>query len=115
MKKGILIVLAVVLAVCGICMICDALTPDTVDFRGYVDEIVINEDGNATVRATGVFNDESFTFYVGARTPVRNLEGERMKLTDVKAGDMIDVDYKGTFDNDTKSADARRVQILPMS
>ncbi len=115
MKKSILIVLAVILAACGICVICDALTPDTVDFRGYVDEIVLHEDGSATIHATGVFNNEPFTFRVGARVPVRDLEGERVALVDIKTGDMIDVDYKGTFDHESKSADVRRMQVMPIS
>ena len=114
MKSKILLVLLILLLCGATWLICSALQSDTVDFRGYVNEVTYDtEKESAVIYATGVFNSEPFAFRVGKRVSVKNSTGDRISVEDIRPGDMIDVDYKGQFDNETKSVDVRRLEVWP--
>ncbi len=72
----------------------------TIDFRGYVQEIYFDDtnDGSkmvAAIHCTDVFGgDSTYTVYAEYDIRITDTSGEKMKLDDIRPGDMIDLDYK---------------------
>ena len=71
----------------------------TIDFRGYVQEIYFDDtnDGSkqvAAIHATNAFGEGSYTVYAEYDIRITDMSGNKMKLDDIRPGDMIDLDYK---------------------
>jgi hypothetical protein len=93
-----------------------ALRPNnTVDFRGTVDEITFNDESSYTyIQATMVFGTNPRTIRVGSNISVSNsLDGSRMQAADIKAGDMIDLDVRGNWDEPTAIIIPRWIRVFP--
>ena len=73
---------------------------DTVDFRGVVKSIEYNEQEKCTYITTSMIHDDNSSVIIKAKDSisVKEITGEKMKLEEVKAGDLIDLDYKGKID-----------------
>lgn len=71
----------------------------TIDFRGYVQEIYFDDtnDGSkqlAAIHATNAFGEGGYTVYAEYDIRITDISGNKMKLDDIRPGDMIDLDYK---------------------
>lgn len=72
----------------------------TVDFRGYVQEIYFDDTNDGTpkiaaIHASGVFDKNStYTIYAAYSIRITDINGKEMALSDIRPGDMIDLDYK---------------------
>lgn len=96
--RKMLIATAALAAVALTVALCICLSPSyaTVDFRGYVTDISFDGTGElATITATDVFdNGGCYTVLAEEGIRVTSLGGAKMSLSDIKPGDMIDLDYK---------------------
>ena len=71
----------------------------TLDFRGYVQEIDINYEENvALISANAVWGSEhKVLITVPLNTSCLLLDGRNIPVDNIKIGDMIDFDYKGQW------------------
>lgn len=92
----------------------------TIDFRGYVKEIVSSkEDGYTYIKATMIFSDiktdVATTIKVEKNTSIKDMDGNKMSVEGIKAGDMIDLDYKGRLANPADIITAKWIRVCPIN
>ncbi len=86
----------------------------TIDFRGGVNEIVFSEEDNcAYIKASMVFADTTTTIKVNKNISIKDMDGNKMSVEDIKIGDMIDLDYKGKLENPTDIITAKWIRVYP--
>ena len=73
---------------------------DTVDFSGVVKSIEYNEQENCTYITASMILQDNSSVIIKAKDniSVKEITGEKMKLEEIKVGDLIDLDYKGKID-----------------
>lgn len=124
MKKGSgKLVMIYVLSVCLIAAVIylpNILYPkaQTLDFRGYVNEIVVDSDGNSVIIKANIINSDAKA-EIKASTSIScsYLDGRAFPMTSLKKGDMIDLDYKGQWGldgNGVMQAEAKWLTVCPM-
>ena len=86
---------------------------DTVDFRGVVKSIEYNEQEKCTYITTSMIHDDNSSVIIKAKDSisVKEITGEKMKLEEVKAGDLIDLDYKGKIDGKDSIVTAKWIKV----
>ena len=85
----------------------------TVDFCGTVVEISNANENTAYIKAIMVFGTEPNTIRVSNNIPIRNqINGERMSVDDIRAGDMIDLGIREKCDATTVIT-PRWIRVLP--
>ena len=86
---------------------------DTVDFRGVVKSIKYNEQEKCTYITTSMIHDDNSSVIIKAKDSisVKEITGEKMKLEEVKAGDLIDLDYKGKIDGKDSIVTAKWIKV----
>lgn len=125
MKKGYgkFIVLYVV-SIClifGIVYLPDVLSPkaQTLDFRGYVTDVVVDSENSAvTIYATYVNSEAKAEIKAETKISCLYLDGRAFPITSLKKGDMIDLDYKGQWGLDgdgVMQAEAQWLTVCPIS
>lgn len=72
----------------------------TVDFSGVVKSIEYNEQDNCTYITASMILQDNSSVIIKAKDniSVKEITGEKMKLEEIKVGDLIDLDYKGKID-----------------
>lgn len=86
----------------------------TIDFRGYVNEINYSEeDSYYYIKATMVFADTPTNIKVKNNISIKDIEGNKKSINDIQIGDMIDLDFKGTLDDPTKTITAKWIRLYP--
>ncbi|WP_086349989.1 hypothetical protein [Candidatus Enterococcus clewellii] len=125
MKKGngkmiVLYVLSICL-ILAIVYLPNKLFPkaQTLDFRGYVDEIVVDSDKNE-IRIAAVYVNTDTKAEIKASTKIScsYLDGRAFPIANLKKGDMIDLDYKGQWGLDgdgVMQAEAAWLTVCPMN
>ncbi len=70
---------------------------DTVDFSGVVKSIEYNKQEKCTyIAASLIYDDASrVTVKVKDNISVKEVTGEKMKIDDIRVGDLINLDYNG--------------------
>lgn len=86
---------------------------DTVDFRGVVKSIEYNEQEKCTYITTSMIHDDNSSVIIKAKDSisVKEITGEKMKLEEVKAGDLIDLDYKGKIAGKDSIVTAKWIKV----
>ena len=86
---------------------------DTVDFSGVVKSIEYNEQENCTyITASMILQDNSSVIIkVKDNISVKEITGEKMKLEEIKVGDLIDLDYKGKIDGKDSIITAKWIKV----
>ena len=85
----------------------------TVDFSGVVKSIKYNEQENCTYITTSMIFDENSSVIIKAKDniSVKEITGEKMKLEEIKVGDLIDLDYKGKIDGKYSIVTAKWIKV----
>ena len=86
---------------------------DTVDFRGVVKSIEYNEQEKCTYITTSIIHDDNSSVIIKAKDSisVKEITGEKMKLEEIKVGDLIDLDYKGKIDGKDSIVTAKWIKV----
>ena len=86
---------------------------DTIDFRGVVKSIEYNEQEKCTYITTSMIHDDNSSVIIKAKDSisVKEITGEKMKLEEVKAGDLIDLDYKGKIAGKDSIVTAKWIKV----
>ena len=86
---------------------------DTVDFRGVVKSIEYNEQEKCTYITTSMIHDDNSSVIIKAKDSisVKEITGEKMKLEEIKVGDLIDLDYKGKIDGKDSIVTAKWIKV----
>ncbi len=87
----------------------------TVDYRGIVKSVEYNQDDNCTYIDTYMLYDESSSVIIKVkpRTEIKYIDGAECELKDIKAGDMLDIDYKGKIDGYGSTVTAKWLKVCP--
>lgn len=85
----------------------------TVDFSGVVKSIEYNEQENCTYITTSTIFDDNSSVIIKAKDniSVREVTGEKMKLEEIKVGDLIDLDFKGKIDGKDSIVTAKWIKV----
>ena len=86
---------------------------DTVDFRGVVKSIEYNEQEKCTYITTSMIHDDNSNVIIKAKDSisVKEITGEKMKLEEIKVGDLIDLDYKGKIAGKDSIVTAKWIKV----
>lgn len=100
MKKVLSYLGWILFVVTLIAMFWFAKPSDTVDFSGVVKSIEYNEQENCTYITASMILQDNSSVIIKAKDniSVKEITGEKMKLEEIKVGDLIDLDYKGKID-----------------
>ena len=73
------------------------------DFRGYIEEIQIDEKNECTwITISEITNEQShIKLRVSANASVKNYDGEKISVNQIEIGQLLDVDIKGSKIDDT--------------
>ena len=73
------------------------------DFRGYIEEIQIDEINECTwITISEITNENShIKLKVSANASVKNCDGEKISVNQIKMGQLLDADIKGSKIDDT--------------
>ena len=76
---------------------------NTCDFRGYIEEIQIDEINECTwITISEITNENShIKLKVSSNTSVKNRDGEKITVNRIKIGQLLDADIKGSKIDDT--------------
>lgn len=76
---------------------------NTCDFRGYIEEIQIDENNEcAWITISEITNENShIKLMVPANTSIKNHDGEKISVNQIKIGQLLDADMKGSKIDDT--------------
>ena len=113
MKKVLSYLGWILFAVTLIAMFWIAKPSATVDFSGVVKSIEYNEQENCTYITTSMIFDDNSSVIIKAKDSisVKEITGEKMKLEEVKAGDLIDLDYKGKIAGKDSIVTAKWIKV----
>lgn len=86
---------------------------DTVDFRGVVKSIEYNKQENCTYITASMILQDNSSVIIKAKDniSVKEVTGEKMKLEEIKVGDLIDLDYKGKIDGKYSIVTAKWIKV----
>ena len=86
---------------------------DTVDFRGVVKSIEYNKQENCTYITASMILQDNSSVIIKAKDniSVKEVTGEKMKLEEIKVGDLIDLDYKGKIDGKDSIVTAKWIKV----
>ena len=107
------------------CLLCVALIAaigavmpreKTVDYRGIVKSVEYDQQDKCTYIDTYMIYDESSSVIIKAKpgTSVKYVSGEKCSLSDIKVGDMIDLDYRGKIDGYGSVVTAKWIKVAQM-
>ena len=87
----------------------------TVDYCGIVKSVEYNEQDKCTYIDTYMIYYESSSVIIKAKPKisVKYVSGEKCALGDIKAGDMIDLDYRGEIDGYGSVVTAKWIKVAP--
>ena len=104
-------VIAVIIAI-GIYL---SLPEDTVDYSGVVKSVEYSAEDNCTYIDTYMIFDESSSVIIKVKpkTPIKYITGEKMTVSDIAKGDLIDLDYKGKIDGYGSTVTAKWIKVAP--
>lgn len=85
----------------------------TVDFSGVVKSIEYNEQENCTYITASMILQDNSSVIIKAKDniSVKEITGEKMKLEEIKVGDLIDLDYKGKIDGKDSIVTAKWIKV----
>ena len=85
----------------------------TVDFSGIVKSIEYNQQEKCSyITASMLLNENtSVVIKVKDNVSVKEVTGEKMNITEIKIGDLIDLDYKGTIDGKNSIITAKWIKV----
>ena len=86
---------------------------DTVDFSGVVKSIEYNQQENCTYITASMILQDNSSVIIKAKDniSVKEVTGEKMKLEEIKVGDLIDLDYKGKIDGKDSIVIAKWIKV----
>ncbi|WP_321388545.1 hypothetical protein [uncultured Enterococcus sp.] len=99
----------------------DRLFPkaQTLDFRGYVNEVTVDSDNNVvTIYANVIHSEAKAEIKASTKISSSYLDGRAFPITSLKEGDMIDLDYKGEWGldgNGVMQAEAKWLTVCPLN
>ena len=113
MKKVLSYLVWILFAITLITLFWIVKPSDTVDFRGVVKSIEYNEQEKCTYITTSMIHDDNSSVIIKAKDSisVKEITGEKMKLEEVKAGDLIDLDYKGKIAGKDSIVTAKWIKV----
>ena len=113
MKKVLSYLGWILFAVTLIAMFWIARPSDTVDFSGIVKSIEYNEQENCTYITASMLHDENSSVIIKAKDniSVKEITGEKMKLEEIKVGDLIVLDFKGKIDGKDSIVTAKWMKV----
>ena len=113
MKKVLSYLGWILFVVTLIAMFWFAKPSDTVDFSGVVKSIEYNEQENCTYITASMILQDNSSVIIKAKDniSVKEITGEKMKLEEIKVGDLIDLDYKGKIDGIDSIVTAKWIKV----
>ena len=113
MKKFLSCLGWILFAITLVAMFWVAKPSKTVDFSGVVKSIEYNEQENCTYITASMILQDNSSVIIKAKDniSVREVTGEKMKLEEIKVGDLIDLDYKGKIDGKDSIITAKWIKV----
>ena len=113
MKKVLSYLGWILFAITLVAMFWIAKPSKTVDFSGVVKSIEYNEQEKCTYITTSMIHDDNSSVIIKAKHNiyVKEITGEKMKLEEIKVGDLIDLDYKGKIDGKDSIVSAKWIKV----
>ncbi|MGC6769422.1 hypothetical protein [Enterococcus sp. LJL51] len=91
----------------------------TLDFRGYVEEIQLDEKKQLiTINASYINSEAKAEIKASTKISCKYLDGRDFPITNLKQGDMIDLDYKGEWGLNgagVMQAEAKWLTVCPVN
>lgn len=113
MKKLFIIIGTVAVAVILAVGVALSIPARTVDFRGTVDSITYDEAEDCYYLKATSLTGGIATIRVASDVSVKSLGGDEMSASEIKAGDDIDLDYKGKWTDAEIPVLAKWVRVTP--
>lgn len=113
MKKVLSYLGWILFAITLVAMFWIAKPSKTVDFSGVVKSIEYNEQEKCTYITTSTIFDENSSVIIKAKDniSVKEITGEKMKLEEIKVGDLIDLGFKGKIDGKDSIVTAKWIKV----
>ena len=87
----------------------------TVNFRGIVNEITVDNDNNtAHIKATIASDNTPTNIIVNGNIAITDFYKNKITIYDIHIGDSIDLDYSGNINDTKKPINAKRIMVNHM-
>lgn len=83
----------------------------TVDFRGFVNEITVDSNNIAHIKASDGWGNLPILINVKKNISIKDSNKNKITISDIHIGDMIDLDYKGNLSDSTKPVTAKWIKV----